>query len=122
MMIRSLTIILVMSNAAANFLYRAGVAQVWGMTPETGIGREVSRGEAAAEAIGSGPLDLIDAIGGATLASVDAITGFFSIIFAAPSLLLNMGVPEFIVLFAMAPLYIAAAFDLISVLRGMVIS
>ncbi|QSG02531.1 hypothetical protein [Natranaeroarchaeum sulfidigenes] len=122
MMIRSLTIILVMSNAAANFLYSAGVAQVWGMGPETGIDREVSRGQDAAEAIGSGPLGLIDAIGGATLAAVDALTGFFSIIFAAPTLVLNMGVPEFIVIFAFAPLYIAAAFDLISVLRGMQIS
>ena len=121
MVIRTLTIILVMSNASAGFLLTAGVADVWGISPETGIGSEVARGQESAEAVGSGPVGLIDAMGGATIAAVDAITGTFSIMFAAPTLLLNMGIPAFIVTFAFAPLYIAAAFDIASILRGMVI-
>lgn len=118
MIIRKITIIMFMANAAANFLKAAGAQEVWGVTAEPGVGQEVQRANESAAEIGSGPVGLIDALGGATVAAVDALAGLFSIIFAAPTLLLNVGVPTFIVTFVFAPLYLIVAIDVIAILRG----
>ena len=118
MIFRKITIIMFVTNAAVNFLNAAGLREVWGVQPQTGIGEEASRAQQAAESVGSGPLGLIDALGGATVAAIDAMTSLFAIIFAAPTLLANLGVPTFIVTFIFAPLYIVVAIDVIAILRG----
>lgn len=119
MIIRKMSIILVVANAAAAFLKSAGVRAAWGMATQTGIDAQAEAANSSAQNVSSGPVGLIDAIGGATIAAIDVVASIVGVIFAAPILLLNLGTPEFIVTFAFAPLYVAAAWDFVSLLRGM---
>lgn len=118
MIIRKITVMLVMLNAAAAFLIAAGSGSVYGIEMETGISSTVESVESAAESVGSGPVGLIDALGGATVAAVSGIDSLITMAFAAPTLFSNLGVPGFIVAFVFAPLYVVVALDMIAVLRG----
>lgn len=118
MIIRRISIMLFAANAAAAFLAEAGSGRVWGIEQETGINYLAEDVEAAAQSIGSGPLGLIDALGGVAVAAISLVTDLTEIIFAAPILLNSLGTPSWIVTFVFAPLYIVVAFDIIAIMRG----
>ena len=117
MILRKITIIMMVANAAGAFLIAAGAPAVWGMSPETGIeGTTDAVNESASEITtergGSG--DLFGIVSGA----ISTARQIAQLPFAAPLLLLNLGVPEFIVSFIFAPLYVVVSLDMISLMRG----
>lgn len=118
MILRQITVMMLVANAAAAFLRNAGSGEVWGIEQETAIGGIVSDVNSAAESLGSGPVGLVDAIGGATVAAVSAVADILDVIFAFPLLAHSLGVPGFIVTFVAAPLYVVVAIDVIAILRG----
>lgn len=116
--IRTITIFVVLSNAAAGFLIAAGAPQVYGIEPEPGVDQEVERANESASSIEDN-LGIVESLVGLTITVVNTITDIFSALFAAPTLLLNLGVPRFIVTFVFAPLYIAAGIDVLGIIKGM---
>lgn len=115
--IRTFTVMLVLANAAAAFLGAAGMASVWGGGPASGISENVNQSQSAARGLESGPIGIGD-IGGAIVGAAGFIVNVDDVIFAAPNLLLTNGIPNFVVTFVFAPLYVMAAFDLASIIRG----
>jgi hypothetical protein len=118
MILRKVTIMMFTLNASITFLAAAGSGEVWGVEMESGIGSTANKVENAAQNVGSGPLGVVDAVAGLTIAALDIVTGLLDIIFAAPTMFANLGVPGFIVAFVFAPLYIVVALDMVALLRG----
>jgi hypothetical protein len=109
---------MMMANAAAAFLAAAGSGTVWGIETETGLASTAEAVDSSAQSIGSGPVGLVDAVAGVTIAAITALNEILSIAFAAPTLFTNLGVPGFITGFVFAPLYVMVAIDIIAILRG----
>jgi len=118
MIIRRSLVILLMLNAAAVFLVAAGSGSVWGIELQTGMGAIVEEVNSAAQNITSGPVGLIQAVGGLAIAAVSLVVSLLTLVFAAPLLFQNLGVPTFITTFLFAPLYIVVALDLVTIIRG----
>lgn len=118
MIIRRITILLVCANLTAGFLTAAGAPAVLGIEPHTGIDDDVQHANESASSI-SDNLGIISSIVGLTITVVDTLVEIARLPFAAPTLALNLGVPQFIVAFVFGPLYIAVGIDLLSVARGM---
>lgn len=118
MIVRKVTIMTMALNAAVTFLAAAGSEAVWGIEYETGIGDTVTSVTESAKTITSGPSGFFDAVTGMTLAALNLLVDLLQLPFAAPTMLLNMGVPQFIVVFVFAPLYVVVAIDIIAILRG----
>lgn len=121
MIIRKLTILVLVTNFAAAFLMTAGVGASYGVHPQPGIDKSVQDSQDAAENISSKRTSLSDSFSGGMIASVGKLMQLDSTLFALPVLLENLGVPAWIVDFSTAPLYIALAFDVASIIRGVVI-
>lgn len=119
MILRYLTIMLVVANAAGGFLIAAGAGQVYDMSPEPGVDDEVQRANENAREIQDEQLGAAESVVGPTITGIDAIDALLSAPFAAPILLLNLGIPQFIVEFTFAPLYVAASIDIAFMIRGM---
>lgn len=119
MIIRRALVILLMMNAAATFLVFAGSGAVWGVEMQTGIQSEVEQVNQSAQTIGSGPVGLIEAVGGLAVAAVSAIVKMLGLItVGGPMMLGNIGVPDYIVAFVFGPIYVVVALDLITIIRG----
>lgn len=117
MIIRTLTILIIMANAATGFLVAAGVVDVYGIEPESGVDQEVNETNENAKEI-EDDQSVIESVVGTAITAVNSLQNLLAVPFAAPILALNLGVPSFIVSFVFAPLYIAAAIDVLSVIRG----
>lgn len=118
MIARKVTIITLALNGAVNFLAAAGSAEVWGISYELGVGETIESAQQAAQEVGSGPSGFFDAAVGMTIAAISLFADLLQIPFAAPTMLLNVGVPAFIVTFLFVPLYVVVAIDIIAILRG----
>ena len=118
MIIRKITIMMLALNAAVAFLGAAGAAEALGVQQETGLSDTVAQVQESAEEIGSGPVGLIEAVTGMAIAAITLVTDLLEIAFAAPVLFGNLGVPDFIVSFLFAPLYLVVAIDIVAILRG----
>lgn len=121
MIIRKLTILVVVTNLAASFLITAGVGATYDQRPDPGIDSSVGDSQAAAENISSKRTSLSDSFSGGMIATVGKLTALDDSVFALPVLLENIGIPGWIVDFATGPLYIAMAFDLLGIIRGVFI-
>lgn len=121
MIIRKLTILVLVANLAASFLITAGVAASYDTKPDTGIDESVNESQQAAKDIQSKRTSLSDSFSGGMIATVGKLTNLDNTLFALPTLLTNMQIPGWIVDFATGPLYIAMAFDLLSIIRGVMI-
>jgi len=119
MIIRKVTIAFICLNAALVFLSAAGAAEAWGVDMNGGgISDTVEQVNSAAEEIGSGPVGLVESVAGMGIAAVTLIVDLVEMAFAGPRLLDNMGVPDFVVAFIFAPLYVVVAIDIVAILRG----
>jgi hypothetical protein len=118
MIIRKVTIMMLALNAAVAFLGAAGAAEAYGIQQETGISDTVDQVQSSAETIGSGPVGLIEAVTGMAIAAISLVVDLLAIAFAGPVLFSNLGVPDFIVTFLFAPLYLVVAIDIVAILRG----
>jgi len=52
------------------------------------------------------------------IAAISLVVDLLAIAFAGPVLFSNLGVPDFIVTFLFAPLYLVVAIDIVAILRG----
>lgn len=118
MILRKITIMMFVLNASVNFLAAAGSGEVWGVEMQTGVGETAQAVDQAARDIGSGPLGVVDAVAGLTIAAVNIAVSLLEMVFAAPTMFLNLGVPGYIVTFLFAPLYVVVAIDLLAIFRG----
>jgi hypothetical protein len=116
----NIAVALILLNAGAGFLIASGVAEDWGVQPDPGGDERITDIEQESQ-------DLETAGGTETLIGLyNAVAGSFStlisIVFAAPTMLTNIGVPGFITAFLFAPLYLLVAADTIYVLSGRVLN
>lgn len=118
MILRKITIMMFVLNASVTFLARAGSSTVYGIEMTTGFGNVASTVEKSAKNFEGGGLGIVDAVAGLTVAATEIITGLLGIVFAAPGMFENLGVPGFIVGFVFAPLYVAVAIDILALFRG----
>lgn len=118
MIVRKISLIMFALNASVSFLAAAGSEAVWGIKMETGIGDTIEAVNQATQSVGSGPVGLIEAAAGAVIAAMTLLSNILVIVFAAPTLFLNLGIPSFIVTFIFAPLYLVVGYDIIAIFRG----
>lgn len=118
MILRKITMLVVMANATAFFLMAGGAVQVYGINPQTGVDQEVNETEQNAKQI-QDDQSVLESVVGAMQTAVNGVTELLAAPFAAPTLMLNLGVPQFITAFIWAPLYIAASIDVLGIIRGM---
>jgi len=118
MIIRKVTIMMLVLHASLLFLAAAGAGEVYGVEMQSGVSQAIAAANDAAAEIGSGPVGIIEAVAGVTLAAVQLISSVAQIAFAGPQLFNNLGVPAFITTFFWAPLYVMVAIDFVSIMRG----
>lgn len=121
MIIRKLAILTIALTFASAFLIQAGVVSDFGTRPQPGAGSAVSDSQAAASNISSERTSLRDSFSGGMIATVGKITQLDDTIFALPTVLTNLAIPNWIVDFVTGPLLIATAFDILSIIRGVII-
>jgi hypothetical protein len=118
MIIRKVTIMMVVLHASLLFLAAAGAGEVFGVSMQSGVGEAVASANNAAEDIGSGPVGVVEAVAGVTIAALQLVASVLQVAFAGPQLFRNLGVPGFITAFFWFPLYIVVAIDFVSIMRG----
>lgn len=112
-----LVIIMMFLNAGAELIRSSGIAADWGMNPGPGAGQKLSEAADAFQAIqvGSG---LGETLFAAYLTVTKTIDAMFTAATAAPDMLINLGIPDIIVVFVFAPLPILIGRDIIYMLVG----
>lgn len=118
MIIRKLTMLVVIANAAAFMLAAGGAVEVYGINPQTGVDEQVEETNKSAQQIQDNQ-SVLESVVGTVQTAMNAFTKLLAAPFAAPTLMLNLGVPGFITAFIWAPLYIAVSIDFIGIIRGM---
>jgi len=109
--------VLVFLNSAAEMLRASGWSAAAGINPDPGATQEMQEAINAAEKIqASGG-------GGETLFALyvtitSTFQAIFDFLFAAPTMLINIGIPEFVVAFLFAPVALIVGRDIAYLLIG----
>lgn len=112
--IRKLTVMFISLHAAVGFLSAAGSAEVFGTAVEPGVD-PVTLNPDGIDVSGFGALAGIIAIAQVVLNTLSGLLASFTLI---PTLLINLGIPGFIVFSFYAPLTTVVALDLLAIIRG----
>ncbi|MDY6776035.1 MAG: hypothetical protein SV253_08185 [Halobacteria archaeon] len=110
-------VLLIFLNGAAGFMAASGIADNLGVAPQPGGSGQIEEMNNDMKSFGSSTTDgegFTGRVGGALSYVIDA----FSVLFAAPTMIANAGVPTYAVTFAFAPLYLLVGLDLISLFLG----
>jgi hypothetical protein len=112
-----IAVVLVFLNSAAELMRSSGVAEAMGADPEPGAAAEMQAALDAARSIepGGGPGDTLFQLFVAVANSLEAV---FEFVLAGPSMLINIGIPEPLVLFLFAPAALIVGRDTVYLLTG----
>jgi len=114
------TVFLVLLNASAGMIGQMGVAGDMGVDPTVGGDERIQEANQTAGEVQSGE-GFGDTLFG-VFASVSGLFGtVFSLVFAGPTMLANIGIPGPIVAFLFAPAYLLVAADVAYILSGRLI-
>lgn len=112
-----IAIFLLLLTAASNAVVVSGVGDALGVQPTTGSGDQIERTQDAAGSLepsqgSSETLFSLFTSGGSVF------SGIYKIIFAAPLMFINLGVPAWLTTFVFAPMAIVVTADLFYILSG----
>lgn len=112
-----IVIFLVLMTAASNAIMASGVGAALGVAPTTGAQSEIDQVQSDADEIepAQGSSDTLFSL-------YNSVTGVFAsiygVIFAAPLMLVNVGMPTWLVTFIFAPAVVIVAADVAHLLTG----
>lgn len=112
-----IVIFLVLMTAASNAIMASGVGAALGVAPTTGAQSEIDQVQSDADEIepAQGSSDTLFSL-------YNSVTGVFAsiygVIFAAPLMLVNIGMPTWLVTFIFAPAVVIVAADVAHLLTG----
>lgn len=112
-----IVIVLVLMTAASNAIMASGVGAALGVAPTTGAQGEIDDVQDSADSIqpSQGPTETLFSL-------YNSVTGVFNniygVIFAAPLMLINIGVPTWLTTFLFAPAVVIVAADIAHLLTG----
>jgi len=112
-----IVIFLVLMTAASNAIMASGVGAALGVAPTTGAQSEIDQVQSDADEIepAQGSSDTLFSL-------YNSVTGVFAsiygVIFAAPLMLVNIGMPTWLVTFLFAPAVVIVAADVAHMLTG----
>jgi|APHM01.1.fsa_nt_gi hypothetical protein len=112
----NIIVFLVCLNSAAALMGATGFADV-GAAPEIGGGEEIQDAQDRSEQISTDRSALDQFVNGLVQAG-QSLSVIFEIATAGPDMFRNLGVPDVLVTFIAAPLYILVGLDILQVLSG----
>lgn len=113
----NLVVILFLLNASAGLLVASGFAADIGIDLDPGADDELDTANETAQSIQTGS-SIGETLFGALAAAGKTATTIFSVIFIAPLMFENLGVPTWITAFVFAPMYIIVGYDILNILTG----
>lgn len=110
-----LVIFLLFLNAGAGAFVASGTAADWGVSPTVGGDDALQQANQSATSI-QGDGGFAQTLFGAFAGAANAFEGIFSVVFAGPLMIANLGVPSWLVTFVFAPAYLLVGIDLVYIL------
>ena len=114
---RNIAIALFFLNAAAAVLVASGVAADWGIQPQAGGDEAIDSANETANNLNPGQ-GSDQNLGGLFLDAGRTLKDVFGVVFAAPGMLHNLGVPMWLTTFIFAPMYLVVAMDMYYAFTG----
>jgi hypothetical protein len=113
----NIVIFLLLLNASAGLLTASGVAADWGIQPDPGGDQQASAVNSEAQGLSPGKGGT-ETLFGLFITAANTFKGIFGFIFAGPLMLINLGLPSWLVTFVFAPQYVLVAVDLLYLFTG----
>jgi hypothetical protein len=110
--------VLVFLNAGAELMRSSGIAEAMGANPEPGAGAKMEAALEAARKVNQGGGGFGDTLFQLFVAVTNSFEAVFKFVTAGPSMLINIGIPEPLVLFLFAPVALLVGRDIAYMLTG----
>lgn len=114
----NILIFLVALNASAVVIGAVGVGADLGYQPTIGGDGEIQNANESAANVEAQSDSAFDTFVGAVISAASTITTILGVVTAGPQMLINLGVPAFIVLPLATPLYILVGIDILQIISG----
>lgn len=111
----NILILLVFLNGAAGVMAASGVGDAIGTQPDVGNTEQLQQANESAQSIGAGSEGVQTTFIGNAISAAKTVASAFSVVYAAPQMFYNLGVPLWLVGFFFGPMYFVVAFDIVSV-------
>lgn len=115
----NIVVFLIFLNAAAALFMACDpgpcIAQDTGVEPDVGGGEEIGQVTNESQNVESDVGGVSGTWIGNVVAGARRVASMFSVVYAGPTMLNNLGVPGWLVTFVFAPMYIVVALDVLSV-------
>lgn len=112
-----IAIFLVLLTAASNLILFSGVGAALGVAPSTGTPGQVEQVQEDADQLEPSQGQQ-DTLFGIFTSGTSALTDIYQVIFAAPLMFVNLGVPNWLTTFVFAPMAIVVLADVYHLLSG----
>jgi len=113
----NIAVILFLLNASAGLMVASGFAEDVGVDLDPGADDELEAVNSSSQNVSTGS-SIGQTLFGTIAEAAKTAQTIFSIIFIAPIMFQNLGVPSFITAFVFAPMYIYVSVDILNVLTG----
>lgn len=112
-----IVILLMLLTAASNAIMFSGVGAALEISPDTGAQDELERVQESADEVepAQGNSDTLFTMYASTTGAFETV---YSIIFAAPLMFINLGVPIWLVTFFFAPMIVIVLADIVHLMGG----
>lgn len=114
----NILIFLVALNASAIVIGAVGLGADLGYQPTIGGDGEIQNANESAANVEAQSDSAFDTFVGAVISAASTITTILGVVTAGPQMLVNLGVPAFIVLPLATPLYILVGIDILQIISG----
>lgn len=116
--VSKLMIFMVCLAAAASVMVASGLAAEIGQQPQTGIQEDVDSSNESFKEYSASRSEGATSFIGAVISGVDKTISAFKLIFALPSLLVNLGLPTWLATFISAPIYFSFGMFILYLITG----
>lgn len=113
----NIVVILFLLNASAGLLVASGFAGDIGIDIDPGADDEIDAAESPAQNVSTGS-SISQTLFGSLAAGAKTARSIFTVIFIAPIMFQNLGVPTWVTTFVFAPMYILVGVDILQILTG----
>lgn len=113
----NLVIVLFLLNASAGLLVASGWSEDVGIDLNPGADDEIQTANETAQSVDAGS-SIGQTLFGMLASAAKTVRTIFTVIFIAPIMFQNLGVPTWVTAFVFAPMYIIVGIDVLQVLTG----
>lgn len=114
----NILIFLVALNASAVVVGAAGVSDSIGYSPGIGGDDQIEQANSSLDTVNTEKASGLDTFVGAVISAASTLIDVFGVVIAGPAMMINLGVPRFIVVPLAAPLYLLVGIDILQILSG----